>query len=113
VESVQHVRVIYTASSIALACLENLVHRTGEGLNANFRLVEIAIPDDMPFDIIHADDLPENWHKTEGYPLCQAMGKEWVDQNKACLLQVPSSIIPDETNVLINPGHPDFGQISH
>jgi len=107
-----NVQVIYTASSIALACLENLVHRTGEGLNANFRLAEIAIPDDMTIDFIHFDSLPENWHKTEGYSLCQEIGEEWVTQNKTCLLQVPSSIIPDETNILINPKHAEFGQIT-
>ena len=108
----RHVQVIYTASSIALACLENLVHRSGEGLNLNFRLVEILIPDDMAFDSINIADLPENWHKTEGYPACQVIGKEWVDQNETCILQVPSSIIPDESNILINPGHPDFYKIS-
>ncbi len=108
----RHVKVIYTASSTALACLENLVHRSGEGFNANFRLIEIAIPDKLRFDSITVDELPENWHKPEGYPVCREFGKEWVDQDKTCILKVPSSIIPDETNILINPGHPGFGQIT-
>lgn len=108
----RHVRVIYTAESIALACLENLAHRSGEGLNANFRLVEINIPDDTSSDSYSLDDLPEEWHTVRGYPVCQSLGAEWIEKNESCILRVPSSIIPDETNVLINPDHPDFHQIS-
>lgn len=108
----RHVHVIYTAESIALACLENLAHRSGEGLNANFRLVEINIPDDISSDSYSLDDLPDGWHTVRGYPFCQSLGAEWIEKNESCILRVPSSIIPDETNVLINPDHPDFHQIS-
>lgn len=108
----RHVQVIYTASSIALACLENLVHRSGEGLNANFRLVEISIPDGISTQTVTTDELPEHWHTVEGYPFCQRIGNEWVEKSNSCTLQVPSSIIPDETNILINPGHSEFPQVS-
>lgn len=108
----RHIQVIYTASSIALACLENLVHRSGEGLNANFRLVEIWIPDGISSQTVTTDDLPENWHGIDGYPFCQRIGREWVEKRFSCTLQVPSSIIPDETNILINPGHAEFPKVS-
>lgn len=108
----RHIRVIYTAGSAALACLENLAHRSGEGLNANFRLVEIKIPENTTSDSYSLDDLPENWHTVRGYAVCQMLGSEWVKKNETCILRVPSSIIPSETNVLINPNHPHFHQIS-
>ena len=108
----RYVRVIYTAESIALACLENLAHRSGEGLNANFRLVEIEIPKNTSSDSYSQDDLPEGWHTIRGYLACQKLGAEWIEKNKSCILHVPSSIIPYETNVLINPNHPDFSRIS-
>lgn len=108
----RHVRVIYTAGSIALACLENLAHRSGEGLNANFRLVEIEIPDNMSSESCFLNDLPEGWHTIHGYAMCQMIGNQWVHDNETCVLEVPSSIIPYEWNVLINPNHPDFHQIS-
>lgn len=108
----RHIRVIYTAESIALACLENLAHRSGEGLNANFRLVEIEIPENTSSDSYYPDDLPEEWHTVKGYSICQSLGAEWIQKNKSCLLHVPSSIIPNETNVLINPNHPDFQGIT-
>ena len=108
----RYVHVIYTASSIALACLESLVHRSGEGLNANFRVVEINIPDEVSPDEIKAEELPENWYTINGYSVCQSIGRRWIDEQKSCTLVVPSSIIPQETNVLINPNHPEFHQIS-
>jgi len=108
----RYVQVIYTASSIALACLENLVHRSGEGLNANFRVVEINIPNEVTSKEITLEELPENWHTINGYSACQSIGRRWVEEQKSCTLVVPSSIIPAETNLLINPNHPEFHQIS-
>lgn len=108
----RYVHIIYTASSIALACLENLVHRSGEGLNTNFRVVEINIPDNISSKKITPEELPENWNTTTGYSVCQSIGRRWVDEQNSCTLLVPSSIIPAETNLLINPNHPEFDQIS-
>lgn len=104
--------VVYTAGSRALACLENLAHRSGEGLNKNFRVVTIHIPETVTTDTIYADDLPDGWNTMQNYPSCQAIGSEWVNEGIFCTLKVPSSIIEDEFNILINPNHPQFEQIS-
>ena len=37
--------VIYTSTNRALACLENIVHRSGEGLENKFKILTIEIPD--------------------------------------------------------------------
>lgn len=102
---------IYTASSRALACLENLVHRSGEGLNSRFKIVEIEIPDHVSIQKTKADSLPEGWHKTEYYPVCRKVGDRWIEEGKSLLMQVPSSIIREEINVLINPHHPEFKEV--
>lgn len=104
--------VIYTASSRALACLENLVHRSGEGIHQNFRITEIDIPDDCTQKSVEINELPDNWHKTDSYIHCQRIGDRWVEENEFLLLQVPSSIIREEANILINPSHPEFSNIS-
>ncbi len=108
----RNVYVIYTAGSRALACLENLVHRSGEGLHANFRIVEISIHDSVSIEKISVTDLPLKWNLITGYPACQEIGKEWVNNQSSCVLRVPSSIIEDEFNFLINPFHPEFNLIS-
>jgi len=106
------VYVIYTASSRALACLENLVHRSGEGLNNQFKIVEITIPDLVSIQNITADELPSDWHKTLNYPVCRKIGDRWIEQGNSLLLKVPSAIIREETNVLINPHHPEFNEVT-
>lgn len=103
--------VIYTAGSRALACLENVVHRSGEGLNGHFRTVVIDIPDDMIIESISANELPTNWQEIRSYPACQALGNIWYQQRTSAVLCVPSSIIPEEYNFILNTRHPDFLKI--
>jgi len=105
-------RVVYCAGSRALACLENLVHRSGEGLNESFKVTAVHIPDSVSIESINVNDLPSGWHNVYGSPICQAIGKKWLDDQRSCALRVPSSIIQDEWNVLLNPNHHEFKTIS-
>jgi len=104
--------VIYTASSRTLACLENLVHRGGEGLNKTFKVVEIEIPDSLKIETIPYKQLGKNWIKRENYDRCQQVGDLWLKEKKAPVLQVPSAIIPEESNYLIDTNHLDFPKIT-
>ena len=103
--------VIYTAGSRALACLENLVHRSGEGNNALYKVMVIEIPDTILIEEIQTSDLKKDWHLIDNYPYCQLLGGKWLNEQKSAVLRVPSVIIKKENNYLINPNHPDFNQI--
>lgn len=102
------VEMIYTAGSRSLAALENVVHRNQAGLNNFFQVMTIEIPDDIPIDIITLKSLPTDWSTFEHMPTTQGIGQKWILAQKSAILQVPSSIIPAESNYLINPLHPDF-----
>lgn len=97
--------VIYTSSSRALACLENMVHRSGEGLNNLFKVVVIEIPDRIRITKINLKNLPAKWYDYHNYHLTQDIGDKWMKKNQTCILQVPSAIIKEEYNFLINPAH--------
>ncbi len=88
------------------------MHRSGEGLNDNFRTVVIAIPEDMKLKTIPAKILPATWQNIKIYPICQSLGDEWYRKKTTAVLKVPSSIVPDEFNYVINTRHPDFSKIS-
>jgi len=103
--------VIYTSNSRALASLENLVHRSGEGLNSLFATMIIDIPDELKIKEITQKKLPGNWFKYENYSSCQEIGDDWINEAKYPILKVPSSIIKKESNYLINPNHEDFNKI--
>ena len=103
--------VIYTAASRALACLENVVHRSGEGLQETFRVMVIQLPNTIHMDTISPDMLPPDWFAYTHYAQCQQLGEDWLQHGQSAVLRVPSAIIPQEWNFLINPMHPDFSSI--
>ena len=102
---------LYAASTRALACLENMVHRRSIGADNLFRVTLIEIPEDLKVKTIDKSGLPDNWQEYINYASCQALGNAWLKENATAVLQVPSAIITEEYNYLINPQHPDFTNI--
>ena len=103
--------IIYTAASASLACLENVVHRGAEGLQAPFKLMRLAIPDQVLIEEVPAEMLPAGWQQVTSYPQCQQIGSAWYALRRSAVLKVPSAIIATEANYLISTSHPDFEQI--
>lgn len=103
--------VIYTSNSRSLACLENLVHRSNSGNNTLFRVMVISFPDDLPILTISEDQLPKHW-KDDFCEKCLQLGREWYVKNKYPVLKVPTTIIPNEWNYLLNTKHEGFKKIS-
>ncbi|GAB3978140.1 RES family NAD+ phosphorylase [Spirosoma terrae] len=103
--------VLYTAATRALACLENVVHRSGEGLQETFRVMVIDVLDAIFVETITLDTLPADWFDFNQYDSCQRLGSEWLRSGRSAVLRVPSAIIPNEWNYLLNPAHPDFPRI--
>jgi RES domain-containing protein len=103
--------VLYTAANASLACLENVVHRGAEGLQAPFKLMTLDIPDALTIEEVPLALLPPDWQQVASYAQCQEVGVAWYQQRRSAVLKVPSAIIPFEANYLINTSHPDFNQI--
>lgn len=105
---------IYASESRALACLETLVHLKAFGLPLNRYLVHIEIPDDLwhAAERIGASNAPVGWDAMPAGISSIAFGTAWIARGTACLLLVPSAIVPDEQNVLINPAHGDAGRLT-
>jgi RES domain-containing protein len=100
--------VIYAAANRALACLENVVHRSSEGLNHLIKVMIIEIEDSVSVLDISVSSLDMNWHKRISYPYCQKIGDKWYQDGKSAVLSVPSSIMSMERNYVINCRHEDF-----
>lgn len=95
-------RLVYTASSSALAVLEYLVHL--EELPQDLILSFVDIPDSL--EIEEVEWVPADPHAS------QQMGDEWLASLSSPVLRVPSVIAPDSFNYLLNPSHSRFGEIS-
>jgi RES domain-containing protein len=103
---------VYTAESRALATLQVSVHLDlSEDLPTDRYYVEIEIPDDIPMLEIDLEDLPENWDSRPPILETQFIGDDFVKESGAAVLKVPSCIVRQEYNYLINPNHPDSSRI--
>lgn len=107
-----HTQLVYTAESRALATLEVSVHLDlSEDLPTDRCYVEIEIPADITMLEVSLEDLPPEWDAKPPTLITQTIGDDFVFQNEAAVLKVPSSIVPQEFNYLINPNHPEAKRI--
>lgn len=103
--------VIYAASSRSLACLENLVHRKSTIGTSSFRTMVIYVPDHAAIQQINLKDLPDKWNELPFSEACEGLGSDWYRSHKSSVLKVPSAVIPDEFNYVLNSRHQDFNQV--
>ena len=103
--------VVYCAANIALATLETVHYLRGGGLPYNRYLVRIDIPDDVWAARDVLAPLPGGWDAIPAGISARAAGDAWVAASATAVLQVPSVIVPDESNILINPLHGDAAAI--
>jgi RES domain-containing protein len=100
---------VYASETQALACLETLVHLNAGGLPLNRYLVSVTIPASVWADMRRETpgSLPVGWDADPSGRASIQFGTDWIRSAGSALLRVPSVIVPDEYNVLINPLHPD------
>ncbi len=107
-----HTYLAYTSGSRALALLEVSVHLDlSEDLPADRFVVEIEIPSDIQILQLPDDSLPDNWDARPPGRATQLIGDGFVVQRQGAVLRVPSVIVSQEYNYLINPDHPDARKI--
>jgi len=100
------IAVVYTSQSLSLAVLEYLVNLPIADLPDDLVSIQIEIPDDLPRTEITIKDLPENWRTFPAIEELKDISAEWARQATVPILVVPSVVIPNELNYLINPKHP-------
>jgi RES domain-containing protein len=101
---------LYTASTAELAVLEKFVHSNGD--EPTLVLVAIDLPDDPAHcRIVDANELPEGWDEIPASGKAAAFGTRFLEECKHLYMQVPSTIIREATNFVINPTHPAYDQV--
>jgi RES domain-containing protein len=101
--------VVYLATTPAGALVEALVHLElkPDQLPKSYRLLKAEAPDDLPKMYFSA--LTDDWRQNE--IASRTLGDEWLARADAALLEVPSVILPETFNVLLNPAHPDAARV--
>jgi RES domain-containing protein len=102
---------VYVASSRALAILEMAVHLDRTTLLASFALIPCEFPQRL-VATLDRRELPARWRQDPPPAELAAIGDRWATQARSAILAVPSAIVDDETNFLLNPAHPRFAEIT-
>lgn len=101
---------LYTAETISLALLELLAGLKTPTTLDEQRLVTIVFPDDLPVAVPVAQ-LPVGWNASPPIAFTQTAGDVFVAEGAKPILKVPSVLIPEEFNYLLNPAHPAFSTV--
>jgi RES domain-containing protein len=105
------VELIYTASNRSLAMAEVAVHFTLATIPSDYMMVTIFIPSAVSIQKLTILDLPDDWNTFPHPHTTQAIGDNFIAQNKYCILQIPSAVTQGDFNLLINPNHAQFKTI--
>jgi RES domain-containing protein len=105
------VPMVYTSSSLALAAIEFFVHLDPSDAPDDLVSMKAELPDELRMERIHEGQLPPNWRRVDNNYL-QKLGSDWAKSRNSVALLVPSAVVEEEWNVLLNPRHPDFATIA-
>jgi RES domain-containing protein len=104
------VAMVYTAQSRSLAALEILVHLESPQLLRKYLLFEVVFDAALVFELDRGV-LPADWRDNPVPLSTQAIGDRWVARAAVPVMCVPSAIIADENNFLLNLKHPEFKRL--
>ena len=104
----KNIRMLYTGQYISLCILESLVHLRSIDIPQSQYLLTIQIPD-VEFQDISISKLKDKWQQHVNYT--QWIGDQFISAGENLVLKVPSAIISQEHNFLINPLHPNFKKV--
>ena len=106
----QGILMVYLAGSQSLSALEQLVHTgtTVDLVAGDFVIIPVEFPDSLVADV---GKLPKNWREYPAPRAVAVIGDRWIQASSSVALRVPSAVIPDESNYLLNPLHRDFSKI--
>jgi len=103
-------RVVYTAETLALAVLEQLVHVLPAQMKNPFYYFEVEIPDDS-IEVMSLAALPPDWNALPAPMALADIGSNWATSCRSLALRVPSAVLPKAGNVVLNREHPAWSRI--
>jgi RES domain-containing protein len=104
--------IVYLAESPSGALTEVLVHLELDAadLPGSYKLLKVEVPDKVAFRNLKLTELSKNWRNN--LVLTRTIGDEWLASAETALFRVPSAIVPETFNVLLNPLHRDAAELN-
>ncbi len=105
--------VVYTSFHLSLCVLEAFVHLPPL-LRTNLpemAAVRIEVPDEASRLNIGLAELPSNLAGEDAEKRCRQLGDEWLAAREHLVCTMPSMIVPQERNLMLNPVHPLMAKV--
>ena len=103
---------VYGADQPATALLETLVHAgRADLIEEPYVLFEVQIHPDAHLLRLPKEELPEDWQAWPWPRSTQELGTYWYEKQASLALEVPSAVVPHQSNFLVNASHPDFDEV--
>jgi RES domain-containing protein len=99
---------IFTSESLSLAALERFVNTDPDLAPASLVTIAVDIEASIAIETVTIADLPADWRRYPAPPTLAMIGERWLRASASAVLSVPSVVIPNERNFVLNPTHPDF-----
>lgn len=99
---------VYASESLALCLAECLVHLPGR-LPADYHAFRLELPADAT-EQLDVARLKADWATDTGYT--RAIGDQWILQSRSLALVVPSVVLAESSNIIINPAHADIDRVT-
>lgn len=99
--------IVYCADHPSTALLEMLIHFDFEDAPETYQLLELEIPEEIG---ISTPKLPDDWQDQED--ITRTIWQNFVRSGEHAVMRVPSVLMPQANNFLLNPKHSDHAMIS-
>ena len=104
------VRMVYASQSLELAVLEILVHLQTVHPLAAYVVYTLEFDASLLADL--SEELPGHWRDFPAPVPLQQIGDRWIAERTSVVLEVPSAVLPSESNYLFNPEHNEFQRVN-
>ena len=101
--------VVYLAESPAGALLEVCVHTSANHVPPRYTLLAVEVGDRVSLESVDPAKLPVDWATSP--EITREVGAGWLRERRACLLRVPSALVPATFNIVLNPLHRDAASL--
>jgi len=102
--------VVYASLHLSLAALETLAHADRRRFERDYVTFEVRVPHGLILEL-RDEDLPVDWRARPVSLGARGVGDAWLAQRASVALSVPSVLVPQERNLLLDPAHPRFGEV--
>ncbi len=100
---------MYLSSTLSLAAIETFVHLGDDAARLEYVYFEVEIPPSVLILLLARK--PKGWRNEPPTEASMRVGNRWLRDGRSALLEVPSAIIPSETNLILNPLHLDTSKL--